>query len=196
MKITPALKQQRLLFAIFISVMLFVLIGSVYYKYSYINLSEESPEILEEITEDLAPVRAQVLLTLQPVTNVDVTQTQYQLMLAGVGQPVSGISLKLLPLTDTKNFSFSEVAVDEKITQGSWQILINKSELDPELNLPSLQFAVNSTDLKTSTIDPNIVLGMITLTGEDANADLVVAEDSMVVAGGKAYDIVLDTSSL
>jgi len=196
MKIWTALKQQRLLVAIFISVIFFVLIGSIYYKYSYINLSEDSPDIYDDITEDLAPVRSQVLLKLQPVANTQPKQTQYQLVLNGVGQPVTGIAVKLLPLADTKNFSFSEVEVNESVSNGPWQILINKSQLDPDLNTPSLQFALNSTDLTMSAIDPSVMLGVITLTGDDANIDLMVAEDSLVTAGGKAYDIVLDTSVL
>lgn len=208
MNIGPALRKQRLLIAIFISVMLFVLFGSIYYKYSYINQNDanqqdfqpsdgqESADIYQEITNDLQPVRPQVNLSLVPLDTSVADQIQYRILIDGVGSTVTGISLKLLPTDHNQNISFSSVQISEAVKNGPWQVLINKSILDSNLNVPSLEFALSSTDLKNSTIDPAIDLGIITVTGIDGTEDIIVAEDSLVVVNGEPYEIVLESTGV
>ncbi len=208
MNIGPALRKQRLLIAIFISVMLFVLFGSIYYKYSYINQNDanqqdfqpsdgqESADIYQEITNDLQPVRPQVNLSLVPLDTSVANQIQYRILIDGVGSAVTGISLKLLPTDHNQNISFSSVQISEAVNTGPWQVLINKSILDSNLNVPSLEFALSSTDLKNSTIDPAIDLGIITVTGIDGTEDIIVAEDSLVVVNGEPYEIVLESTGV
>lgn len=197
MRIWPAQQDRQLFVIVFISVMLILLIGSVFYKYGYTNVSEERNDIYQTIAEDIAPVesvtRPTVMLELQPTQKQPTDGVEYQLVLSGVDKPTLGIAIKIILTSITNEASLSEVSISENIGSGPWQVIINKAEVDTETNQPSLQFAATSTDLKTSIIGDKTVLGSFKVVGS-VQPKFDIAEDSLLTTNDQAYDIVLSNN--
>lgn len=189
MKLWPAHKDQQLMIVVFISVMLLVLFGSVVYKYGYTSPSQETDDLYHTISEDIDPVRETVELSITPTENNSPNQFEYQVSLNLVNQPTTGISIKLLAENDSPNLSFSDLQLTEEITNGPWQLLINKASVDPDSNRSAMQFAMASTDTAQISPEETIVLGTFTVTQNPQGFE--IAEDSLLTTSVQAYDIVL-----